>query len=64
MLALTASAWAQAKSYPLETANGLTLIRAKAEPATHHGKKGLRVTVSDDALRQMNRPMASSIRSC
>jgi hypothetical protein len=43
---------AQDKQHSLESANGLTLIRAKAEPATHEGKKGLRVTVSDEALRQ------------
>jgi hypothetical protein len=36
----------------LETADGVTLIRAKAEPATHQGRKGLRVTVSEEALRQ------------
>jgi hypothetical protein len=43
---------AQAKSYPLENVNGLTLIKAKSEPATLHGKKGLRITVSDEAMRQ------------
>ncbi len=53
MLALAASAWAQAKSYPLETVKGLTLINAKAETATHQGRKGLRVTASDEALRQL-----------
>jgi hypothetical protein len=43
---------AQIRNLPLETADGVTLIRAKAEPATHQGRKGLRVTVSEDALRQ------------
>ena len=52
MLAVSAGASAQVRTLPLETADGVTLIRAKAEPATHQGKKGLRVTVSDEALRQ------------
>jgi hypothetical protein len=43
---------AQVRNLPLETAEGIRLIRAKAEPATLHGKKGLRVTVSEEALRQ------------
>lgn len=43
---------AQVKNLPLETADGVTLIKAKAEPATHQGRKGLRVTVSEEALRQ------------
>jgi len=53
MLSLTAGAWAQAKSYALETVNGLTLINAKAELVTHEGRKGLRVTLSDEAQRNM-----------
>ena len=52
MLAVSAAASAQVRTLPLETADGVTLIRAKAEPATHQGKKGLRVTVSEEALRQ------------
>ncbi len=52
MLAVSAGASAQVRTLPMETADGVTLIRAKAEPATHQGKKGLRVTVSDEALRQ------------
>jgi hypothetical protein len=51
-LAVSAGASAQVRSLPLETADGVTLIRAKAEPATHQGKKGLRVTVSEDALQK------------
>ena len=51
-LAVSAGASAQVRNLPLETADGVTLIRAKAEPATHQGKKGLRVTVSEEALRQ------------
>jgi hypothetical protein len=54
MLALfiPGDASAQVRNLPLETADGVTLIRAKAEPATHQGRKGLRVTVSEEALRQ------------
>jgi len=51
-LVLPAGASAQARNLPLTTTDGLTLIRAKAEPATHQGKQGLRVTVSDEALKQ------------
>jgi len=43
----------QAKQYPLETANGLRLHNVSAEPATLDGKKGLRVTVSDEGLRRL-----------
>jgi hypothetical protein len=50
---LTPGAFAQAKSYPLETVSGLTWINAKAEPATHQGRKGLRITVSEEALRNL-----------
>ena len=52
-LVLPAGASAQVRNLPLTTTDGLTLIRAKAEPATHQGKQGLRVTVSDEALKQM-----------
>jgi len=52
VLCMTDGSWAQAKSYPLENVNGLTLMKAKAEPATLHGKKGLRITVSEEALKQ------------
>jgi len=51
-LVLPGIALAQVRTLPLETTAGVTLIKAKAEPATLHGKKGLRVTVSDDALRE------------
>ena len=52
-LVLPAGASAQVRNLPLTTTDGLTLIKAKAEPATHQGKQGLRVTVSDEALKQM-----------
>jgi hypothetical protein len=51
-LVLPGIALAQVRTLPLETTAGVTLIKAKAEPATLQGKKGLRVTVSDDALRE------------
>ena len=49
---LSAGGSAQVRTLSLETADGVTLIRAKAEPATHQGRKGLRVIVSEEALRQ------------
>ena len=52
LLCMADAAVAQAKSYPLENMNGLTLIKAKADPATLDGKRGLRITVSDEAMRQ------------
>ena len=45
LFVLPAGASAQVRSLPLTNTDGLTLIRAKAEPATHQGKQGLRVTV-------------------
>jgi hypothetical protein len=52
-LVLPAGASAQVRNLPLTTTDGLTLMKAKAEPATLLGKTGLRVTASDDALRQL-----------
>jgi hypothetical protein len=53
LLLLPASAPAQVRNLPLTTTDGLTLVKAKAEPATLLGKAGLRVTASDEALRQL-----------
>ena len=53
MLSLGAAASAQVKSHPLETVSGLTLINATAEPVTHEGRKGVRITVSEEGLRKM-----------
>ena len=53
MLSFATGVWAQAKSYPIETVSGLTLINAVAEPATHEGRKGLRITMSEEGLRKM-----------
>jgi hypothetical protein len=52
-LSAPSTAAAQVKKLSLETADGVTLINAKAEPATHQGKRGLRITVSDEALKQL-----------
>jgi hypothetical protein len=52
LLPAAAVAQGQAKLYALETASGLRLHNVAAEPATLEGKKGLRVTVSDEARRR------------
>jgi hypothetical protein len=46
-------AQAPAKQYPLESATGLKLHNVDATPATLQGKKGLKVTISEDAMKQM-----------
>lgn len=46
---------AQARHYPLESVDGLRLHNVTAEPATLHDKKGLRVTISKEALDRMQR---------
>ena len=43
----------QAKNLSLETAAGLRLVNVSADPVVHDGKKGLRVTVSEEALRRV-----------
>jgi hypothetical protein len=48
LLAGTVSA--QDRRYPLEAPEGLRLHNVSAEPATLEGKKGLRLTISKDAL--------------
>ena len=40
-------------SYALETADGLRPHNVTVTPATHEGKRGVRVAVSDDARRRM-----------
>jgi hypothetical protein len=45
-------ATAQGKRYPLESAEGLRLHNVAAEPAVLQGKKGLRVTISEEAARR------------
>jgi hypothetical protein len=44
---------AQARSFPLESVAGLRLNSVAAEPATLDGKKGVRVTMSPDVVRQL-----------
>ena len=53
MLSVAAAAWAQGGSYPLDTIKGLTFVNATAEPVTHEGKRALRVTLSEEAQRNM-----------
>src|SRR5688500_9733254 len=53
MLVSPCAADAQARSYPLESAAGLRLHNVKAEAVTHEGKRGLRVTISDEAARRV-----------
>jgi hypothetical protein len=43
----------QAKQYPLESATGLRLHNVTAEPAVLQGKKGVRVTFSEEKLKSM-----------
>jgi hypothetical protein len=44
---------AQATSVPLQTTDRLRLHNVTAEPATHRGKKGLRLTRSAEAARRL-----------
>ena len=44
---------AQARRFPLESATGLRLNNVAAEPATLDGKKGVRVTISPEALQRL-----------
>jgi len=53
VLVLPTAPAAQAKSYPLESAAGLRLHNVTAEPVVLQGKKGLRVTHSEEALRRL-----------
>ena len=43
----------QAKQYPLESAAGLRLNDLTAEPATLQGKKGLRLTMTEETRRRL-----------
>jgi hypothetical protein len=43
----------QAKNLALETNAGLRLVNVSADPVVHEGKKGLRVTVSEEAVRRL-----------
>jgi len=52
-LVLAGGAAAQVKRYPLEGTDGVGLHNVAAEPATHQGKKGLRLTLSEEAERRL-----------
>jgi hypothetical protein len=41
------------RSFPVESAQGLRFHNVVAEPVTHQGKKGLRVMVSPEGMRQL-----------
>jgi len=51
VLSVPATAAPQARRYALESTDGLRLHNVAAEPATLQGKNGLRVTMSEEALR-------------
>jgi hypothetical protein len=53
VLLLASAPASQAKRYPLESTAGLRLHNVSAEPAVLHGKKGLLVTHSEEALRRL-----------
>ncbi len=52
VLIVPGTAAREARRYPLESANGLRLHNVTAEPATLQGQKGLRVTISEEAMRR------------
>lgn len=47
-----AHAFAETRDLKLDTTSGLKLHRVAAEPVTHQGRRGLRVTISADAKQQ------------
>jgi hypothetical protein len=53
MLAVSTGTTAQVRNVSLATVEGVTLINAKAESVTHQGRAGLRVVVSDEALKRL-----------
>lgn len=57
-LMLPAAAPAQPRSYPLESTDGLRPHNVQVEPVTHAGKRGVRVTISDDARGRMRQAPA------
>jgi hypothetical protein len=52
-LVLSMAPSAQPKTYALESAQGLRLVNVTAEPATLLGKKGVKVTISDEAMKKL-----------
>jgi len=59
LLLLPGRGIAQPKHYALESLEGLGLHNVAAEPATLQGKKGLRLTVSDEARRRFESRLES-----
>jgi hypothetical protein len=55
MLLLAGAASAQTRRYPLESVEGLRLHNVTAERTVFQGKKGLRATISEETLRQIER---------
>jgi hypothetical protein len=53
VLVLSGTAAGQAKRYPLESASGLSPHNVVAQPATLQGRKGLRVSLSEEAQRRL-----------
>src|SRR5688572_21339843 len=57
-IAFTAAAWALgavttiAQTLPLESTAGVKLHNVQAEPVTHQGKRGLRITYSAEARQR------------
>lgn len=56
-VALPATSGAQVRRYPLESTTGLRLHNVTAEAAVLDGKKGLRLTISEDAARRLQSMM-------
>ena len=52
VLLVAGGASAQAKQYPLQSADALTLHNVSAEPVTLQGRGGLRLTMSEAARRE------------
>jgi hypothetical protein len=52
-LALPSTVATQGRNYPLEATGGLRLYNVTAEPAVLLRKKGLRITISDEAQRRL-----------
>lgn len=51
-LSLPSTLLAQARQYPLESVAGLRLHNVAAEPASLDGKKGVRLTIAPETMRQ------------
>lgn len=50
------------RQYALESTDGLRPHNVKVEPTTHQGKRGIRVTISDEALRSVQSAPAGQQR--